>query len=197
MRVVYVEPYPKSRALELHSESIELKESLDSQSATDRVTFEPFTGVGARRFLDLFSMSLGSGSKSKRKDQDGNTMEWKKKMLPPALPCFLNHIWTLRKQLRKSGRIACLRIVRPANDMGGRRTSCSSSNLWEHSRDPKPLEGFTPPLGRRSGRSHRGLLCCKSPRYPGAVSSPAGRCSRSRHRNEVVRCCNGGSSSSK
>lgn len=59
-RVVYVEPYPKSRALDLHSEAISLKTSLDNQSEKNRVTFEPFTGVGARRFLDLFSMSLGA-----------------------------------------------------------------------------------------------------------------------------------------
>jgi len=77
-RVVYVEPYPKSRALDLHSEAISLKTSLDNQSEKDRVTFEPFTGVGARRFLDLFSMSLGGGSKLRRKDKQGSTVEWAK-----------------------------------------------------------------------------------------------------------------------
>lgn len=77
-RVVYVEPYPKSRALDLHSEAISLKTSLDNQSEGNRVTFEPFTGVGARRFLDLFSLSLGGGSKLKRKDKQGHTAEWSK-----------------------------------------------------------------------------------------------------------------------
>ncbi len=77
-RVVYVEPYPKSRALDLHSEAISLKTSLDNKPEQSRVTFEPFTGVGARRFLDLFSMSLGGGSKLKRKDKQGDTVEWKK-----------------------------------------------------------------------------------------------------------------------
>lgn len=77
-RVVYVEPYPKSRALDLHSEAISLKTSLDRQSENNRVTFEPFTGVGARRFLDLFSMSLGGGSKLKRKDKQGHTVDWSK-----------------------------------------------------------------------------------------------------------------------
>lgn len=77
-RVVYVEPYPKSRALDLHSEAISLKASLDSHSKEECVTFEPFTGVGARRFLDLFSMSLGGGSKIKRKDKQGKTVEWTK-----------------------------------------------------------------------------------------------------------------------
>lgn len=77
-RVVYVEPYPKSRAFELHSDAISLKTSLDHQSEQSHVAFEPFTGVGARRFLDLFSMSLGGGSKLKRKDKQGNIVEWKK-----------------------------------------------------------------------------------------------------------------------
>lgn len=85
-RVVYVEPYPKSRALDLYSESIQLKTSLDEASDESRVTFEPFTGVGARRFLDLFSMSLGSGSKVKRKDKDGNTVEWKKETAVARTP---------------------------------------------------------------------------------------------------------------
>ena len=85
-RVVYVEPYPKSRALDLHSEAISLKTSLDTQSDQSRVTFEPFTGVGARRFLDLFSMSLGGGSKPKRKDKQGATVEWKKESAVARTP---------------------------------------------------------------------------------------------------------------
>ncbi|MCB2462707.1 hypothetical protein KQ705_15750, partial [Listeria monocytogenes] len=58
-RVVYVEPYPKSRALEFHSESIHLKSQLDEKHDEKLVAFEPFIGVGPRRFLDLFSMNLG------------------------------------------------------------------------------------------------------------------------------------------
>ncbi|MBS1161351.1 MAG: cytidine deaminase [Proteobacteria bacterium] len=85
-RVVYVEPYPKSRALDLHSEAISLKTSLDNQSEKNRVTFEPFTGVGARRFLDLFSMSLGGGSKLKRKDKQGDTVEWSKESAVARTP---------------------------------------------------------------------------------------------------------------
>jgi cytidine deaminase len=85
-RVVYVEPYPKSRALDLHSEAISLKTSLDNQSEKDRVTFEPFTGVGARRFLDLFSMSLGGGSKLRRKDKQGSTVEWTKESAVARTP---------------------------------------------------------------------------------------------------------------
>lgn len=85
-RVVYVEPYPKSRALDLHSEAIVLKTRLDAQPEQHRVTFEPFTGVGARRFLDLFSMSLGGGAKLKRKDKQGNTVDWQKESAVARTP---------------------------------------------------------------------------------------------------------------
>jgi deoxycytidylate deaminase len=77
-RVVYVEPYPKSKALEFHSDSIELRTKLDEHGDDKQVTFEPFTGVGARRFLDFFSMSLGTGNKLKRKNKDGMIVDWTK-----------------------------------------------------------------------------------------------------------------------
>lgn len=77
-RVVYVEPYPKSRALDFHSESIHLKTQPEEKNDPSLVTFEPFIGVGPRRFLDLFSMNLGSGSKLKRKSKQGDTLEWSK-----------------------------------------------------------------------------------------------------------------------
>lgn len=86
-RVVYVEPYPKSRALEFHSEAIELKSELNTTTADNGlVKFEPFVGVGPRRFLDLFSMSLGSGSKLRRKNKDGSTVDWDKVTAPIRTP---------------------------------------------------------------------------------------------------------------
>lgn len=75
-RVVYVEPYPKSKALDFHSEALELKTTLDDKKESEQVIFEPFTGVGARRFLDLFSMNSGLGDKLKRKSKDGNAVVW-------------------------------------------------------------------------------------------------------------------------
>ncbi|MCZ4374323.1 anti-phage dCTP deaminase [Vibrio diazotrophicus] len=71
-RVVYVEPYPKSKALDFHSDSITL-ESNDGKS----VRFEPFVGVGPRSFYDLFSTNLGAGYPIKRKDSDGDAVKWK------------------------------------------------------------------------------------------------------------------------
>lgn len=71
-RVVYVEPYPKSQALTLHPDSI----ALDDPEAKERVKFVPFEGVGARRYIDLFSMRLSTGLPIKRKQPDGTTAPW-------------------------------------------------------------------------------------------------------------------------
>jgi deoxycytidylate deaminase len=86
-KVLYVEPYPKSRALDFHSESIELNSELDVLPENNSlVTFEPFIGVGPRRFLDLFSMTLGAGSKLKRKAKDGAILDWSKSTAPIRTP---------------------------------------------------------------------------------------------------------------
>jgi deoxycytidylate deaminase len=66
-RVIYVEPYAKSRAEELYRDSIAVDEDVDG-----RVCFRPFVGVGPRRYFDLFSLRLGSGYEIKRKK--GNAM---------------------------------------------------------------------------------------------------------------------------
>lgn len=71
-RVVYVEPYPKSQALALHPDSI----ALDEPEAQDRVKFVPFEGVGARRYIDIFSMRLSAGIQIKRKRPDGTVTPW-------------------------------------------------------------------------------------------------------------------------
>lgn len=67
-RVVYIEPYPKSKALDFHSDSVFSGFHGDA-SKNKLVAFEPFVGVGPRRFFDLFSMKQGSGFPLKRKDK--------------------------------------------------------------------------------------------------------------------------------
>ncbi len=77
MRVVYVEPYPKSKALEFHTDSIATTPP-DDEIGRNRVQFEPFVGIGARRFFDLFSMQLSSGYDLERKDlSTGQSLTWK------------------------------------------------------------------------------------------------------------------------
>jgi deoxycytidylate deaminase len=55
-RVVYLEPYPKSRAYDLYKEEVVL-ESIDGKEVEGRVVFFAFNGVGPRQYRQLFSMS--------------------------------------------------------------------------------------------------------------------------------------------
>lgn len=73
-RVVYVEPYPKSKALEFHDDSI--VHGFRRYTPDEKVCFESFMGVGPRQFFDLFSMNLGSGYPLKRKDTAGKVRDW-------------------------------------------------------------------------------------------------------------------------
>lgn len=54
-RVVYIEPYPKSRAAELHGDAIEVD---PSGTFPDKVLFEPFVGIAPRRYPELFAMPV-------------------------------------------------------------------------------------------------------------------------------------------
>lgn len=56
-RVVYVEPYPKSLALELHDDALIDGTVKDAPGgATQHVVIEPFEGVGPSRFFSVFLM---------------------------------------------------------------------------------------------------------------------------------------------
>jgi len=68
-RVVFVEPYPKSLAMDLHPDAICLAHEDDDGTSEGKVRFEPFVGIGPRRYIDLFSMTLSRGKKSKREKE--------------------------------------------------------------------------------------------------------------------------------
>lgn len=78
LRVIYVEPYPKSKALEHHSDAI----VFDAIGPQTKVNFIPFEGVAARRFFDLFSMKLSSGLPLKRK-ASGRIVGWERATAKP------------------------------------------------------------------------------------------------------------------
>ncbi|ERT12062.1 anti-phage dCTP deaminase [Photorhabdus temperata] len=75
-RVVYIEPYPKSKAFDFHPDSIATSEE---EVSDNKVIFEPFVGVGPRCFFNLFSINLGIGYKIKRKDKNGKVVKWHRK----------------------------------------------------------------------------------------------------------------------
>ena len=71
-RVVYVEPYPKSRAWDLHDDAISFdlpaaNQVTEQVKEGSPVPFVPFVGVAPRRFIDLFSLDLSTGRPKRRK----------------------------------------------------------------------------------------------------------------------------------
>ena len=54
-RVVYIEPYPKSRAKKLYKRAIQVDH--DREADDDAVRFDAFVGIAPTRFLDLFDMA--------------------------------------------------------------------------------------------------------------------------------------------
>lgn len=101
-RVVYIEPYPKSQTFDLHRDSTVLDETcVQSEAPNDEnfgsersgpatprpVIFQPFIGIGPRRFFDLFSMRLSAGYPLKRKDKaSGDAVRWAKERAAVRLP---------------------------------------------------------------------------------------------------------------
>jgi len=73
-RVVYIEPYEKSKAPVFHDEAILL--GFEEDSTNQKVKFQPFVGIGPRRFFDLFSMHYSSGYDLVRKEKDGSLKQW-------------------------------------------------------------------------------------------------------------------------
>lgn len=66
-RVVFVEPYPKSYAKDLHRDSI----ARDGDSSSkELVQFIPFVGIAPNRYAEIFT-------RGRRKDEYGTATEWK------------------------------------------------------------------------------------------------------------------------
>src|ERR1700694_3211554 len=59
-----MEPYPKSRAKDLHQNEIEIE-----KETPGRVSFVPFLGISPFRYRDIFQ-------KGKRKNDDGAAKRW-------------------------------------------------------------------------------------------------------------------------
>jgi len=85
-RVVFIEPYPKSLAPDLHDDAIRIAAPGTAEMAWREfatviaagrkapqppVFLEPFVGVGPRRYMDLFSLTLSTGFEVRRKLREG------------------------------------------------------------------------------------------------------------------------------
>jgi|ERR1700722_11073521 len=81
-RVVYLEPYPKSRARVLHKEELQLQ-SLTGLEETGKVVFTAFSGVAPRQYRQLFGMG------ERGKDKGRSLSDWSSLraiLAPPYIP---------------------------------------------------------------------------------------------------------------
>jgi deoxycytidylate deaminase len=82
-RVVFVEPYPKSRAEKLHSDSIAIA---PTEPDGEKVAFMPFVGVAPRRYYEMFDAAAREHlGHTLRKDGDGRKVPFDRKN---ALPIY-------------------------------------------------------------------------------------------------------------
>jgi len=86
--VVFIEPYPKSKAVEMHKDALFTKGSSNHEKSS-KLVFSPFIGVGPRRYVDLFSLSLSSGEKIRRKINGTFTAAvWERATARPRMKMF-------------------------------------------------------------------------------------------------------------
>lgn len=81
-KVFYLEPYPKSRAKELHSNEIEIE-----KPSSNKVSFLPFLGISPFRYRDIFekgSRKIGGKAKIWYSDDDDP-----KPLVPDSLPTHI------------------------------------------------------------------------------------------------------------
>jgi deoxycytidylate deaminase len=78
-RVVYMEPYPKSKAKDLHQNEIEIENEVKG-----RVSFVPFLGIAPFRYRDIFQKS------GKRKNDDGVAKRWMAGFATPMIETSSN-----------------------------------------------------------------------------------------------------------
>jgi deoxycytidylate deaminase len=79
-RVYFIEPYPKSRALELHGDSVSINDL-----AGGRLRMLPFFGIGPRRFVELFALQDPTGDRIRRKGAQGKVVAWSRSGATPVL----------------------------------------------------------------------------------------------------------------
>lgn len=80
-RVVYIEPYPKSAAEDLYTDSL----AVDAEERPEtKVSFEPFVGISPSLYTLVFRLAPGS-----RKDNFGNARNWQPAKAEPKLKRFV------------------------------------------------------------------------------------------------------------
>ena len=153
-RVVYIEPYPKSLARELHSDAIRINGAAKKDDR--RVPFEPFLGIGPRRFFDLFSLKLSSGYVVERK-RNGAKAPWEqrrdsKPRVPMAPTSYLEREQLIHKTLNQIFSIRQDEYAR-ADQITGTESQERSGILETGGDDGSPSRKLARMEDRRTGDS--------------------------------------------
>ncbi|RCN55748.1 anti-phage dCTP deaminase [Acidiferrobacter thiooxydans] len=90
-KVLFIEPYPKSLATELHADAV----SESEKDAGSKVVFLQFSGIAPRNILKLFNVGLT------RKDNDGNLKQFNKTKASPVVKVSLDDYSTHEKWVIK------------------------------------------------------------------------------------------------
>lgn len=81
-RVVYIEPYPKSKVKDLYDDSVAID---DEYRVRDKVNFTPFVGIAPNRFQELFEFAKGE-----RKEDNGAAKAWNARDARPRISRVVN-----------------------------------------------------------------------------------------------------------
>lgn len=94
--IKFIEPYTKSKALDLHSDAIELVQTNSEPPETKKVHISHFSGIGPRRYLDLFSLKITALHVPDR-EKDGKKKAWAREVATPRIPLMMGPIDKIEK----------------------------------------------------------------------------------------------------
>ena len=94
-KVIFLEPYPKSLASELHSDSISFeKADRGKYSSYPAVEFEHFAGITPQRYRELFE-------RGRRKNDEGEFVQYRDKLKRPIMDIKAPFYTTLEEVVMK------------------------------------------------------------------------------------------------
>jgi deoxycytidylate deaminase/preprotein translocase subunit Sss1 len=85
-KVVYIEPYPKSKAMLLHDDAVGLNEEGRETMEPSKVPFVSFVGISPRKYVEIFTVKPMYGRNVDRKlKSSGNAISWQRSKSLPRL----------------------------------------------------------------------------------------------------------------
>jgi len=125
VRVVYMEPYPKSKAKDLHQNEIEIENEI-----VGRVSFVPFLGISPYRYRDIFQKT------SKRKNDDGIAKRWMTGVESPMVEDTSN--FYLDVEVEQYSQLVGKFVAEDTTEVAESANQSDPSDIETHSRSSLP-----------------------------------------------------------